>query len=164
VILVQTQVIHVRAEVDIETAVAIVVGQRGVRKRSLRRPGKSESIPLKRERTISLVQEEQRAGAADDQEVLKSFILKVREQSARGIVKNADAGSFSDVFECAVSPVAVKPVGKTSRLADIEVVKAVVVEIARGNSGVVVKVNGTGIIEDGSPIVDPMKQLVLIRR
>ena len=55
VILIQAQVVAVQAEVNIETSVAIVVGNSRMRKRSLRRVRKFEGIALNRERSVPFI-------------------------------------------------------------------------------------------------------------
>ena len=159
VILVEAEVVHIRAEVNIEASIAIVVGYGGVREGSLRRTCKPEGIALDGEGAVALIEEEQGTGAANDEQVLEPPVLKVGEQSAGGTVEHADAGFFRYVFKGSVTAVAVKPVWQSGRLADIEVIEAVIVEVARRHAIVGINVDADGAVHDRAPVVDAAKHL-----
>src|SRR3984957_9329139 len=141
VILVQAKIVAVEAEVDIETAVAIAVGQRCMRERSLGRSLELEGIALDQKRSVALIEEEQGAAAANHQQVLPPLVLKVGEQRTSGVVEHPHSRFFSDVFEAAIAPVAVEPVGQARRLANIEIIEAVIIEITHRDAIVAVNVN-----------------------
>ena len=110
VILVEAEVIAVEAEVDVQTAITVVVGECGVGEGSLRGLRKLEGVGFSFEGAVALVEEEERAAAADDDEVLQAVVAKVGEEGAGGVVENADAGFFGDVFEGAIAAVAVEAI------------------------------------------------------
>src|ERR1035437_2671952 len=84
VILVQAEIVHIKAEVDIETAIAIVVGHRRMGECSLRGTGELEGIALKGEGAVALILEEQGAGATNYEKVLASFVIEVGKQGTCG--------------------------------------------------------------------------------
>ena len=88
---------------------------------------------------------------------------KVGEQGAGGIVEHADSGLFRYVFKGPVAPVAVKPIGQSRGLANIEIVEAVVVEVARRHAVVAVNVHADRAIQDRAPIVGAAKHLLVVR-
>ncbi len=164
VILVEAEIVHIEAEVDIQAAVAVVVGNGGVGEGSLGRAREAEGVAPKRESAIALVDEEQGAGGAHDEQILEAAIVEIGEESARGIVEDADTGFLGDVFEGAVAAIAVEAVGQSGWLTDIEIVKAVVVVVAGRDTVVAIDVDADGAIEDGSPVVSAVEELVAVRR
>jgi hypothetical protein len=54
-----------------------------------------------------LIEEEHGAGGADDNEILASIVIDVDEECAGGVVEDADARGFGDVFERSVAAIAV---------------------------------------------------------
>ena len=130
---------------------------------SLGRPHKVESIAFAQKFSVPLIQEEQRAAAANHQEVLKPLIFEIREQSASRAVQHAHSGLFSHIFECPITAIAIEPVGKSRRLADIHVIQSIVVEISRRQAIVAVNVDPARPVENRAPIIDSVKQLILVR-
>jgi len=63
VILIESQIVVVRAEIDVEASVPVVVGGGSVRERSRRRISKPEGIRFEQEFSVSLVLKEKRATA-----------------------------------------------------------------------------------------------------
>src|SRR5215469_4747006 len=110
VILVESQIVVVRAEIEVEASVPVVVGGGSVRERSRRRMSKPEGIRFEQEFSVSLVLKEKRATGADDQEILVSAVLEVRKQGASCAVEYADSCSVCHVLEGAVTTVAVQAV------------------------------------------------------
>ena len=107
-----------------------------------------------------LIQEEQGAAAANHKKILKPLVLKVGKQSARSIVQHADSGFLRYIFKCSVAAVAVEPIWQSRRLADIEIIESIIVEIARGHTVVAVNINAARAIQDSSPVIGPAKHLV----
>ena len=110
-----------------------------------------------------MIQEEQRATAANHEEILMPLVLKVGEESARGIIEYTDSGFFCYIFKCSIAPVTVKPIWQASRLADIEIVETVIIEIARCHAIVTVNINAASSVENRPPIIDAVKHLVRVR-
>ena len=162
-VLVEPQVVHVHTEVNVEAAVAIIVGHGSVRERSLWRTGKLEGVGLHGKGPVALIEKEHGTGAANDEKVLKSRIPKVDEQGAGGIVEHAHSGLFRYVFKGSVALVAVKTIGQSRGLAEIEIVEAVVVEVAHGSAVVGVNVHADRAVKDRAPIVGAVKQLLVVR-
>ena len=153
-ILIESQVIAVKAEVNVEPPVTIVVGYSSVGEGSLRLLFELKRVPLAHKRPVALVQEEKRPAAADDEQVLPSLVLKVGEERACRTVENSDARLLGDVFKRSVAAIAVEPIWQSGRLADVQVVKSVVVIIACGHSVVAINIDTAGAIEHRSPVVD----------
>jgi hypothetical protein len=81
-VLIESLVIGVKAKVDVEATVTIVISNGGVSEGSLRRACESECIFLWRELAFSIVHKEQRTGGTDNQQILKSAILEIGEERA----------------------------------------------------------------------------------
>ena len=88
-VLVQSEVIAVQAKINVETAVAIVVGDGGMGESSLRRSRKFEGVAFQYKLPIALVQKEQRAAGAHDQQILQPLVLEIGKQGAGGAVEHA---------------------------------------------------------------------------
>src|SRR5450432_1169262 len=104
VILVQAEVVHVHAKVDIKATVPIVIRYGRMGECPLGSARKFECIVFEREGSIALIEEEQGSGAADDEQVLTAVVVKIGKQCAGGIVQHADAGFFGDIFKSSVAP------------------------------------------------------------
>jgi len=88
-----------------------------------------------------------------------AVVVDVGEESAGGVFHEAKAGVFGDVLECAIATVAVETVGKSSGLADVEVVEAVAGDVAYGEAVVTVDIDAASDIEDAAPVVDAALEL-----
>src|ERR1700751_2935674 len=99
VILVQSQVVAIHAEIDVQASVTVIVCDRSVRKCSFGRMRKLEGISLNRECAIPLIEEQQWAAAAYHQEILQTSVPKVGEERAGSVVQHADACLFGDIFK-----------------------------------------------------------------
>ena len=100
-----------------------------------------------------MIQKEQGTAATDDKKILESLVFKVGEQSARSIVEYADSGLFRYVFKGPVATVAVEPVWQSGRLAYIEIIESVVVEVPRRHTIVAVNVDAACAIQHRAPII-----------
>src|SRR5439155_14371428 len=138
---VESAVIAVKAEVDIEPAVAVVVGERRSGKGPLRLLGEPEGFRHQAEPTVPLVQKKQRPSIGYNDKVLVAVVVQVGEQRARAAAQNTNTRRFGHVLECAIAAVPVKPVGKARWLADVEVVKPVVVDVSDGHAIIAVNVH-----------------------
>ena len=61
---------------------------------------------------------------------MRAFVFKIGEKRAGGAVQHAQTGSVGGVLEGAVAAVAVQAVWKPGRLTDVNIVAAIVVEVA----------------------------------
>ncbi len=87
-------------------------------------------------------------------------ILKICKQGARGNVEHAHAGLFRYIFKGAVAAIAIKAIGQAGRLADVQVIEAVVVVVAHCNAVVAINVDADGSVENGSPVIGAVQKLV----
>ena len=129
-ILIETDVVVVDAEVDVETSVPIVVRNCSLRKTPLRIARKLEGIAFDRILSLSLIKKEQRAAFGNNKQVLHAFVLEIGEESARGVIENIYSRPFGDVLERSVPKISVEPIRETRRLTHIEIIQAIVVDIA----------------------------------
>ena len=88
---------------------------------------------------------------------MQTFIFEVGKNGAGGGVQNSQAGLFGDVFESAIAAIAIEAIGQAGRLADVKIVKAVVVKIACRDAIVAVDVDVGSAVEDGAPVIDSEK-------
>ena len=161
VILIEPHIVGVSAEVDIQASVTVVVGERGVSESASWRGGEFECVALELEAAIALIDEKQRAAAADDKQILTAPVVEICKQSAGGAVEHANAGLLGDVFKGAVAAIAIEAIGKAGRLAYIEVVKSIVVEVSGGDPIVAVNVDAAGSIKYCAPVVDAAQHLLM---
>ena len=145
-ILVQALIVAVETEVKIEPAVAIIIGSGNGSKCSLGRLCKRKRIGLQTKGSILLIEEEQRSFGTDDQQILVTIIVQVGEERAGSRIEDRNPGHFGDIFKCSIPSIAVKPVREARRLADIKVVKAIIVKVTYGNAIVAVDINPTGAV------------------
>ena len=114
--------------------------------------------------SVALVQEQQRAAAANHQKILHALVLEIGEQRAGGVIQHSDAGCFRHIFKCSIAAIAIEAVGKSRRLADVEIIKSVVVEISGGQAVVAVDVDADSAIQNRAPVVHSVKHLVFVGR
>ena len=120
-------------------------------------------VRLQAKPPFALVEEQQRAVGSNDKEILAAIIVKIRKKSARRIFKDANAGCFRDVVERSVATVSIKPVGETGRLANVDIVEAIVIDVANSHAVVAVNVNAARAVQTGAPIVHSVNELLGIR-
>ena len=80
-----TAIIKIKTKINIQPAVAIIVGNRCARERPLRRVGKPKRVELLFELAVALVQKQQRAALANDNQVLAAIIVNIRKKRASRI-------------------------------------------------------------------------------
>ncbi len=154
----------VEAEIDVEPSIAIVVSDGRPSEGSLRRVGKVKCVWPFPEFATALIDKQQGAIRADHDHVLAPVIIEVGEQGAGGVFQNTEAGMLGDVFKRAVAAIAIETVGKPRRLADIEVIESVVVDVSNRDSVVAVDVDARRAVEYGSPVIGTVQELVRVRR
>jgi len=162
VILIEPQVVLVGAEVEVEAAVAVVVGCGGVGEGALGLLRETKSIALEGEGAVAAIFVEQGTGAAEDEEILEAAVAEVGEEGGGGVIEDADAGLFGHIFESAVATISVEAVGQAGGLADVEIVEAVVVVIACCDAVVAVDIDTDGAVEDCAPVVGAVEKLLRV--
>ena len=163
-VLIRALIVGVEAEVDIEPAVAIVVGGGRAGERSLRRIGELKRVGLEAKFAAALIQEQQRTVGAYDDQILPAVVVEVGENRAGRIFEQSDSGRLGDVLERSVAAIAIEPVGKAGGLADVEIVEAVAIDVADRNAVVAVDVDAAGAIENRAPIIDAAQHLFAVGR
>src|ERR1017187_308921 len=91
-------------------------------------------------------------------------IAQVDEKGAGRIVEDIESGFLRYVPEMALSIVAVKTVGQTARLTDIDLVQAVAIDVGHGDSVLAIDVDAACRVETRSPVRGPLGELVVKRR
>src|ERR1700676_4495811 len=163
VILVQTQVVGVEAKINIKTSIAVVVSRGSVRERSLRRPRKLEGIAFQRKLSVPLIQKEQRPAATNHQKILEPFVLKISEKRASRAIQHADSRLLRHILKRSIPLIVIETVRKSRRLADVQVVESVVVNISGRQAVVAVNVDAAGPIQNGAPVINSVKHLLFVR-
>src|SRR5258708_2522912 len=163
VILGQTEVVAVETKIDIEAAVVVVVGHRSMGEGALRGACELKCVALEGKCSGAVIEKQKWAAATNDEEILHTLIFEIGEQRAGGGVEHTDAGFFGDVVEGAVAAIAIETIGKSRRLADVEVVETVVVNVGGGEAVVAVDVDAARAVEHGAPVVDPAQHLLAVR-
>src|ERR1035438_3929032 len=101
-ILVQSQIVAVHAEINIQQSVAIVIRHGGMCEGSLRSARELEGIAFDREFAVSLINKEQRASSANDKKFLHPLILKTGKQSAARPIKTPAPAFFCPVLKASI--------------------------------------------------------------
>src|SRR5207249_9622588 len=81
----------------------------------------------------------------------------------RGIIENSDTRPLSYILETAVATIPIQAIGETGRLTNVEAIGAVFVYIPDSNAVVAINVDVARAIQQRPPVVDPRKQLFLVR-
>jgi hypothetical protein len=157
-------VVDVEAEVDVEPAVAVVVGDGCAGERALWFVGEMERVWLELKFSVAVVEKQQRAACANDDRVLASGVGKIGEERAGGVIEEAQAGAFGDVFESAVAAISKEAIGQAGGLADVEIVEAVAVDVGERDAVVAVDIDAGGAVENGAPVIDAGEKLSGERR
>src|SRR5208282_3912051 len=144
----------VETEINVQAAVAVIVGHGSMRERSRRSIHKVERIAPLLKLSIALI---------DDQEVLEPLILEIRKERTSGAVQHADSSRFRDILESAIAAIAVQPVGKSRGLANIEIIQTVVVKVSRRQSSIPVNIHSSGSVQNRAPVVHPVEHLIFVR-
>ncbi len=97
----------------------IVISHGGVGESALWWLGKSECVAFYLEFSVALIQKEQRAGSANDQQILQTFVFEIGEDGASGGIEHAEAGLFGHIFKRSIAAIAIQAIGKAGRLTDI---------------------------------------------
>src|SRR6266498_3414346 len=111
-VLIQSGIVVVQTEIDIETAVMIVVCDRGMGECTLRWPYELEGIVFGYEFSLALIYKKQGAATRHHQQVLFALVIEICEQRARCRIKNVESGRRGYIVKSSVSSIAVKPVRK----------------------------------------------------
>ena len=90
-VLIRALVIGVKAEINIEPAIAIVIGGRRACESSLWRIRELKGIRLEAKFAPALVEEQERTGGADDNQILTAVVVEVRENGTGGVFEEPDA-------------------------------------------------------------------------
>ena len=158
-VLIGALIVDVQTEVDIEVAIAIVVGDRRSGEGSLRRLREMKCVRLLAKLSLPFVHVKHRAVGADDDQVLVATVAEIRKQRAGSVLEDAEPGDVRDVLESSIPAIAIEAVRQTSRLADVDVIEAVAINVSHCDSVVPVDVDAAGLIKNGAPVVGPMQHL-----
>ena len=154
--------VDIAAEIQIDAAIVVKVCGGHSGKSTLRWTSKPKRIRTALKPAIAPVEKEQRTRRAQHYQVLQTAVAKIDEQRRRRVVKNPNSSVFGDVFQAALSAL-VEPVRKPAWLAHVNLILAIVVDVADGDAVVAVDVNAARRVEAGTPVRDTTSQLVLKR-
>ena len=123
----------------------------------------AECTGLQSEAAVALIQEKQRTVGAQHHQILQAGIAEIHEQRAGCRIENTDAGAIRNVFQRPIAPIAIEPIGKTARLAHVDLVPAVAVDISHRDTVVAVHVDSRRRIQTRPPVRDPVRELLIER-
>ena len=115
------------------------------------------------EAAAAVIEEEQRSIRAQDHQVLPSRVAQIQEQRRAGPVEHVQTRTLGDVVEAAVAAVLVETIRQSPRLADVDFVQAVTIDIPDGHAVGTVDVDATGRIDPGAPMRHAAAELPLER-
>ena len=84
-------IIEIEAEINIQIAVAIVIGYGCASEGALRRLSKAKCVLLLAEPAATLILIKHRAIGPNYHEVLTAIVIKISKQGTRGVFQNAQA-------------------------------------------------------------------------
>ena len=128
-VLVCSLVIGVETKINIQPAIAVVVGNGGAGESPLRGIGELERAGLLSKLSVAFIQEQKRTAGAHDDYILATAIVEVGKERARRIIEDAQARCFRDVFECPIAPVSIEAVRQARWLANVEVIETIIVDV-----------------------------------
>src|SRR5450432_1260280 len=152
--------VHITAQVKIQAPVAIVIRRRHARERTLRARFEMKGVRLFAKYTVTLVNEQERTRGAQHNQVLMPGVAEIGEKRAGGFIENAGSSAGGYIFRRTIGTHLVQPVRKSARLADVDLVGAVVVDIGHGDSLVPVNVDAHGGIQPRAPIGIAVEKLL----
>ena len=128
-VLIGALIINVETKINIQPAVAVIIGDGRAGECSLWNIGELKRSRFLAKCSAALVQEQERSARTHDYNILKPVIIEVCKERTRRIVEDPKARGFGDVFKSTISTISIKAVGKTRGLANIEVVEAIVINV-----------------------------------
>ena len=155
--------VQIRAQVQVQLAVPIIVGGGHACERALGLLAEPERVLAETKSARAIVEEQQRPGGCEHDQVLEPQVPQVQEQRLGGVVQHPDARFIGDVGPDPVRPPAVEPVGQAARLAHVQLVPAVSVDIADRDTLVAVDSDAGGRIEPRAPVGNPLGELIAKR-
>ena len=111
------------------------------------------------EAAVALIQEKQRAIGTQHHQILQPAIAEIHEQGGGCRVENADSGAVGNVFERSIAPIPVQAIGETARLAHVDLVPAVAVDVSHRDAVVAMNVDPSRRIQTRPPVRYPMGKL-----
>src|SRR6266446_316898 len=162
-LLFRSLIVGVQTKINVHPTVAVVIRDRRARKRSLRRSGKMKCIWPQAEFSASHIQKQQWPARPYNNQVLPAVVINVGKQRARRVSKKPHSRRFRDVLERPVSAVPVKPVGKPRRLANIQVVESVAINVANRHAVVPVNINPARTVHHRAPSINAWHKLRAVR-
>ena len=113
---------------------------------------------------FAVVDEQDRPGARQQDQVLIAVVVDVGEERLRRAIEDGDTGRFGDVLERAVSGVPEQAVGQTVGLRHVEVVEAVAVDVADRHAMMAHAAGSEDRVEMRRPVVEAGHELADERR
>src|SRR6185312_1246045 len=150
--------IDVAAEIKVQLAVAIEIGGCHSGKSSGRGSCETKGI-LANFEPAAFIQEENRSGGTQHDKILPAGVAEIKEERAGSIVEDADAPGLRYILEIAAGMVSVKPVGEAARLADVDLVYAVAVDIPYRDAVAAIHIDAAGGVETSAPVGDSFREL-----
>src|SRR5208282_1324019 len=116
-VLVCALIINVEAKVNVQPAIAVIVGNGRSRESPLRRVGEFERVGPLTKLAAAFVQKQQWTTRAYNDQVLLAVVINVGKKRAGRILEDPGSRCFGDVLEGSIPAVSIQPVGKAGWLA-----------------------------------------------
>src|SRR6202000_705442 len=97
-------------------------------------------------------------------QILTTRIGHVQEQRARGVFQQTCSGELGNVLKGPISTIAVQAIREPGGLANINVVESVAIDVTEAYAVVTVNIDAARAIQDGSPMINALQQLLPKRR
>ena len=146
--------VRIDAEIQIEKAVAVVVGHRDGGQDALQRLTEAKRVRDVREAAFAIIDEEQRLRPGGEHEVLVAVVLDVDEQRLRRVVEHAESRTLRHILERRITHGPEETIGKAGGLSDVEIFQPVAIGISNRYAMMAVRIACQHRIERGHPRVE----------
>ena len=158
-VLIGSLIIKIQTEIYVQPPITIVVGDGRTRERLLWRLGKVKCIGLVSEFAAPLIEKQHRPPSAYHNQILLAIIIEICKKRTSRIVQDADSRFLRHILEGSISSVTIQAIGKSSGLTNVQIVKAIVINVPNRNTVVAVDVNAACAVENRPPVVRSVQQL-----
>ena len=152
--------VDVGAQVEVDLAVAIVVGRSHAGEGSLGRGCEPKGTRAVAEPARSVVDEQQRPAGSQRDEILDSRVAQVEKQGLAGVVEDSYASFVGAIQPATVFDAAIEPVRQAPGLANVNLVPSVPIDISDRDALVAVHIDARRGIQLRAPVRNSLGQLL----
>ena len=152
--------IDVAAEVEVNSAIAVVVGRGNACERTLRSGCEVERVWHWGKVPLPVIEKEQWPAGSNQNKILEAGISQIDKQRACRFIENIQTRLFRNLAKASTLLDLVKTVWQPARLADVDLVASVTVDVRGRNSVLAVLVDARGGVQARAPVRNAARQLL----